>query len=145
MIRKANQAVELRVIHPSDRLADTPSGAMAREAAIARALVGAEKIWVGYVELGPGMQSAVHHHGEAESAIYIISGHARFLTGERGDTVHEATTGDFVWVAPHAVHLEMNASDTEPVRMVVARSTQETLVFNLPTPEGWLTHSRSTR
>lgn len=137
MIKKAEQALELRVVHPSDRRPDTPSGAMTREAAISRAVTGAEKIWVGYVELAPGMKSAVHHHGEAESAIYIISGHARFLSGEHGEIVHEARTGDFVWVPPHAVHLEMNASDTESVCMVVARSTQETLVFNLPTPEGW--------
>jgi hypothetical protein len=33
--------------------------------------------------------------------------------------------------------VEMNVSDTEPVRMVVARSTQAALTFNLPTPEGW--------
>lgn len=110
---------------------------MRREAAVSRTLVGAEKIWVGYAELGPGMRSAVHHHGEAESAIYIIAGRARFFTGDRGEIVQEAAAGDFVWVPPQAIHLEMNASDTEPVRMVVTRSTQETLVFNLPAPEGW--------
>lgn len=110
---------------------------MLREAAISQSLTGAEKIWVGYVELGPGLQSAVHHHGEAESAIYVISGQARFFTGERLELAHEAGAGDFVWVPPHAVHVEMNASDIEPVRMVVARSTQETLVYNLPAPPGW--------
>jgi hypothetical protein len=31
----------------------------------------------------------------------------------------------------------MNDSDTEPLRTVVARSTQETLVFNVPTPQGF--------
>jgi hypothetical protein len=31
----------------------------------------------------------------------------------------------------------MNASESEPVRMVVARSTQEALVYNLATPSGW--------
>ena len=41
---------------------------MLREAAISDGLTGAQKIWVGYVELGPGLQSTVHHHGEAESA-----------------------------------------------------------------------------
>jgi uncharacterized RmlC-like cupin family protein len=128
----------LRVIGPSDRLEDAASGAMRREAAISRVLVGAEKIWVGYAELGPGTRSAVHHHGEAESAIYVVSGRARFFTGARGEILQEAGPGDFVWVPPQAVHLEMNSSDTEPVRMVVARSTQETLVFNLPVPEGWL-------
>ena len=128
---------DLRVIRAADRVADASSGAMLREAAISRQLVGAERIWLGYVELGPGLISAVHHHGEAESGIYIISGHARFFTGERLDQPHEARAGDFVWVPPHLVHVEMNLSDSEPVRMVVARSTQENLTFNLPTPEGW--------
>jgi uncharacterized RmlC-like cupin family protein len=110
---------------------------MTREAAISRALVGATRIWVGYVELGPGLVSAAHHHGEAESAIYIISGRARFYVGEKLDVARDAGPGDFVWVPPQIVHIEMNASAREPVRMVVARSTQETLVFNVPTPEGW--------
>ncbi len=128
---------EIRVIRPADRAGDVASGAMVREAAISRGLVGAERIWVGYVELGPGLISAAHHHGEAESGIYVISGEARFFTGERLEGVRDARAGDFVWVPPHVVHVEMNTSDREPVRMVVARSTQETLVFNVPAPEGW--------
>jgi uncharacterized RmlC-like cupin family protein len=128
---------ELRVIPPAGRMADVASGAMRREAAVSDTLVGAQRIWLGYVELGPGLMSAVHHHGEAESGIYIISGHARFYSGERLDQPQEARAGDFVWVPPHLVHVEMNTSQTEPVRMVVARSTQASLTFNLPTPEGW--------
>jgi hypothetical protein len=34
----------------------------------------------------------------------------------------------------------MNTSANEPVRMVVARSTQASLTFNLPTPAGWQPH-----
>jgi uncharacterized RmlC-like cupin family protein len=127
----------LKVVRPADRVPDTASGAMIREAAIAQTVVGSQKIWVGYVELGPGLVSAVHHHGEAESGIYIISGRARFYAGAQLDERREAEAGDFIWVPPHLIHVEMNAQDSEPVRMVVARSTQETLVFNLPTPEGW--------
>ncbi len=107
---------------------------MRREAAVARELVGAERIWVGYVELGPGLVSDAHHHGEAESAIFLISGRARFVTE---DSVLDAEAGDFVWVPPEVVHVEANRSAEEPVRMVVARSTQETLVFNVPMPAGW--------
>ena len=55
---------------------------MLRESAIAQQTVGAQKIWLGYVELPPGCVSAVHHHGEAESGIYIISGQARFFSGD---------------------------------------------------------------
>ncbi len=127
----------LRVVKAVDRCPDQASGAMLREAAIAQNTVGAEKIWLGYVELGPGLVSAVHHHGEAESGIYIISGDARFFTGDQLDQAHEAHAGDFVWVPPHAVHVEMNTNAAEPVRMVVARSTQASLTFNLPMPEGW--------
>ena len=121
----------VKVVRPADRLPDVGSGAMAREAAVSNSVCGAVKIWVGYVELPPGLRSAKHHHGEAESAIYIISGQARFLTGPEARDVHDAGPGDFVWVPPHEHHIEMNLSDTEPVRMVVSRSTQETLVFNV--------------
>jgi uncharacterized RmlC-like cupin family protein len=127
----------LRVIRSGDRCPDVASGAMLREAAIAQNTVGAQKIWLGYVELGAGLVSAVHHHGEAESGIYIISGDARFFTGPQLDQAYDAHTGDFVWVPPHVIHVEMNTSQTEPVRMVVARSTQEALTFNLETPAGW--------
>lgn len=127
----------LRVVRPPDRAVDVASGAMRREAAVSEELVGAERLWVGYVELDGGMVSAVHHHGEAESVIYLISGDARFFSGSSLEHVHDAHAGDFVWVPPHIVHVEMNASPTEPVRTVVARSTQETLVFNVPAPEGW--------
>jgi uncharacterized RmlC-like cupin family protein len=127
----------LRVIKPGDREPETASGAMLRESAIAQQTVGAQKIWLGYVELPPGCVSAVHHHGEAESGIYIISGQARFFSGDALEQPQNADAGDFVWVPPHIVHVEMNRSQTEPVRMVVARSTQAALTFNLPTPEGW--------
>ena len=121
----------VKVVRPADRLPDVGSGAMAREAAISNRVTGAEKIWVGYVELPPGMRSAKHHHGEAESAIFVVSGRARFLAGPDGEVVLDAGPGDFVWVPPHEQHVEMNLSDTEPVTMVVSRSTQETLVFNV--------------
>jgi uncharacterized RmlC-like cupin family protein len=125
------------VIKPDQRVEDHASGAMLREAAIAGATTGAERLWVGYVELPPGSQSAVHHHGIAESAIYVISGRARSISGDTLADVQDADSGDFFWVGPHEVHVELNRSDTEPVRMVVARSTQEGIVVNLDPPPGW--------
>src|ERR671928_2071150 len=90
----------LRVIRAGDRCSELASGPMVRESAIAQNTVGAQKIWLGFVELGPGLVSAVHHHGEAESGIYIISGDARFYSGEHLDESFEAHAGDFVWVPP---------------------------------------------
>jgi len=128
---------ELRVIRPTDRAPDVASGAMVREAAVSQALVGARRLWMGYVELPPGAVSGAHHHGECESAIYVIAGAAMFLTGDRLDVRHSAEAGDVVWVPPHLVHVEANARHDEPVRMVVARSTQDTLVYAVDAPEGW--------
>ncbi|MDP8931250.1 MAG: cupin domain-containing protein [Actinomycetota bacterium] len=127
----------LQVIRPGERKADVASGAMTREAAISGELVGAEKLWFGWVELGPGLVSRVHHHGESESAIFVTSGRARFYSGEDLDEVREAGAGDFVWVPPNLVHVEVNVSDLEPVHMVVARSTQEAIVVDLEAPPGW--------
>jgi uncharacterized RmlC-like cupin family protein len=133
-----SEALEsLRVIKPGDRSADVASGSMIREAAISGSTVGANRLWLGYVELPAGLVSAVHHHGEAESGIYLISGRARFVCGEALDEVHDAEAGDFIWVAPFAVHVEINPSEGEITRAVVARTLQDNNVFNLPTPEGW--------
>jgi uncharacterized RmlC-like cupin family protein len=125
----------LRVIRPADRVPDVASGAMVREAAVSEALVGARKLWVGYVELSAGAVSAPHHHGEAESVIFVVSGHARFLVGEGFKEALDADPGDFIWVPPYVPHIESNRSDTEPVHSIVCRSTQETLVFNLEPTE----------
>src|SRR5438105_323880 len=125
---------EIRVIHAADRVDELASGSMRRQSAIAEGTVGAQKIWLGYVELPPGCTSAVHHHGEAESGLYMIEGHARFFFGDNLDRTVDAHPGDYVWVPPHIVHVEMNTSQTETIRMVAARSTQAALTFNLPTP-----------
>ncbi len=61
-----------------------------------------------------------------------------FISGESLSEVQDADPGDFVWVGPHDVHVELNRSNTEPVRMVVARSTQEGIVINIDPPPGWV-------
>ncbi|HEU5001494.1 MAG TPA: cupin domain-containing protein [Actinomycetota bacterium] len=137
-VEQETGGARLRVIHAADRVPDAASGAMRREAAISHSLVGAGRLWMGYVELAPGAVSAVHHHGESESAIYVISGSARFWSGDALEGAYDARAGDFVWVPPHHVHVEANRSTIDPVCMVVARSTQEAIVVNLATPDGWL-------
>jgi uncharacterized RmlC-like cupin family protein len=81
------------------------------------------------------VRSGPHHHGEVESAIYIISGRARFRFGDQLEHVVEANAGDFIFVPPFLVHQEINASAAEPVDMVVSRSSQENVVVNVDLPE----------
>lgn len=61
----------------------------------------------------------------------VLSGTARWWVGDELDSAREASPGDFVYIKPHIVHWEENASDTEPVRMIVARTTQDAIVINL--------------
>jgi uncharacterized RmlC-like cupin family protein len=127
---------ELRVVRPDERdrgTAQTPG--MHREAGVAGSTVGAEKLWVGHVTMAPGEKSGAHHHGPVESAIYIISGHARFRFGPRLEQTAEAGPGDFIFVPPEVVHQEINVDADAPVEMIVARDGQENIVVNVDLPE----------
>lgn len=126
---------ELRVVRRdqcSNETAQTPG--MDRKAGVARDTAGAEKLWMGFVAMAPGVKSGAHHHGHCESGIYIISGHARFRYGERLEHVAEAGPGDFIYVPPYLVHQEINASDAEPIDMIVVRDSAEGVVVNVDVP-----------
>src|SRR5579863_8533786 len=71
-----------------DNTPQTPG--MHREAAINRARVGAQKIWAGVVRIAANAKTGVHHHGELESVIYVVKGHARMRCGERLQFVADA-------------------------------------------------------
>lgn len=132
MLSRDVEPRDVRVIAPSERdpgTAQTPG--LQRFAAVSGAQTGSERMWMGYAVLEPGGKTGVHHHGESETAIYIVSGVTRWWVGDRLDDVREAHAGDFVFIPPDIVHWEQNASDTEPVEMVVARSTQDAIVVSV--------------
>lgn len=106
---------------------------MRRLEAISGRTVGAEKLWMGETHVSPSTNSGDHHHGEAETAIYVVSGHPRFVFVEDGEeVVLETGPGDYVFVPPFTPHREENPSADEPAIVVIARSTQEGIVVNLP-------------
>jgi uncharacterized RmlC-like cupin family protein len=111
--------------------AQTPG--MERFAAISGGQSGAERIWMGETHVGAGMRSADHHHGESETGIYVVSGHPSFVFLAEGvETRIDANPGDYIFVPPFAPHREENPSPTEQAVVVLARSTQEAIVVNLP-------------
>ena len=106
---------------------------MRRLEAISGKTVGADKLWMGETHVSPDTSSGDHHHGEAETAIYVVSGHPRFVFLEDGEeVVLETGPGDYVFVPPFTPHREENRSPDEPAVVVIARSTQEGIVVNLP-------------
>ena len=106
---------------------------MTRLEAISGKTVGAEKLWMGETHVAPSTNSGDHHHGEAETAIYVVSGHPRFVFLADGvETTLETSPGDYVFVPPYTPHREENPSPDDPAVVVIARSTQEGIVVNLP-------------
>jgi uncharacterized RmlC-like cupin family protein len=95
--------------------------------------VETEGMWAGFVTTDAGMVSGWHHHGEYESSIYVVSGSLRMEFGAGGSEVVEASPGDFVYVAPHAIHREGNPSHVESTLIVVRAGSGEP-VFNVEGP-----------
>src|SRR3954447_2043324 len=126
---------KVKLVRPADRDRGTAQTAgMAREAGISAETAGVRTIWSGYVRTPGGTASAVHHHGDCETAIYVLSGHVRFRFGAHLEEAVEAEAGDFVYVPPNQIHTEENLSDTEPVELIVSRGCTSMLVVNVPDP-----------
>jgi uncharacterized RmlC-like cupin family protein len=120
---------------PHDQLSEetTQTPGMRRFEAISGKLSGSRKIWMGKTHVGPGLVSADHHHGEAETGIYVVSGHPVFVFLENDEEKRiETEPGDYVYVPPYVPHREENPAEDEEAVVVLARSTQEGIVVNLP-------------
>ncbi|MFF3565084.1 cupin domain-containing protein [Streptomyces sp. NPDC002574] len=113
------------------------TGGMRRFAAVSGRTVGSEKLWMGQTHVAPATSSSDHHHGESETAIYVVSGHPEFVflddSGEEPGEVRLRTSpGDYIFVPPYVPHREENPDPADEAVVVIARSTQEAIVVNLP-------------
>ena len=111
----------------------TQTSGMTRREAISGKTVGSEKLWMGQTHVAAGVKSADHHHGESETAIYVVSGTPSFVFAREATARSglDARPGDYVFVPPYVPHREENPDSDEAV-VVIARSTQEAIVVNLP-------------
>lgn len=107
------------------------SGGAVRISGVSIQHTPATKIWFGQVSNVPGFRSLPHHHAEAETGGYILSGHGRIYFGEDYKEYVDMKPGDWVFVPPFMPHVEANMSVTEDLVWLTAR-TPENLVVNLP-------------
>ena len=119
----------------SDETAQT-SG-MYRRAAISGQSVGSSRLWMGQTHVAPATMSANHHHGDSETAIYVVSGTPSFVFLDmEGDEPREmridTKPGDYIFVPPFVPHREENPDPDSEAVVVIARSSQEAIVVNLP-------------
>src|SRR4026207_714488 len=98
----------IKVVRPHARFSGVGQpGSMAREAGVAPETTGATGIWSGYVTTPAGMVPSVPHHGDSETAIYVVKGQARFLFGEKLEHETVVGPGDFLFVPPFEIHQEV--------------------------------------
>ena len=104
---------------------------MARWEAVSGKTVGAQRLWMGQTHVAAGAKSGNHHHGETETAIYVVSGTPAFVFARDGEEIRlEAKPGDYIFVPPYAPHREETPGTDEAI-VVIARSSQEGIVVNL--------------
>jgi uncharacterized RmlC-like cupin family protein len=122
----------LRHIRRTDLSGETnQTTGMTRYEAVSNQAVGSTKIWMGQTHVAPATASGDHHHGEAETAIFVVSGNPVFVFAEGESEVRiETAPGDYVFVPPFVPHREENPGAEEAV-VVIGRSSQEGIVVNL--------------
>jgi uncharacterized RmlC-like cupin family protein len=110
---------------------------MRRLEAISGRTVGSRDLWMGQTHVAPATGSGNHHHGVSETGIYVVSGHPEFVfldetSGEPVERRLRTSPGDYVYVPPWVPHREENPDPGDEAVVVIARTTQEAIVVNLP-------------
>jgi uncharacterized RmlC-like cupin family protein len=105
---------------------------MERSIAVSAETVGSAGIYSSIVTTAPGARTRIHHHGDCETSIFILSGSARYTWGPTGiEDSMEAGAGDFVYIPAGEIHVEENASDSEPLVVVLTRNCPGSVVHYL--------------
>ena len=117
-------------ITPADRLTSVGQHTgMERSIAISAPLVGSVRLYSSIVSTAPGDKTRIHHHGECETSIYILSGRAHYTYGPTGlEHAFDAEAGDFIYIPAGEIHVEENASATEPLVVVLTRNCPDSHV-----------------
>jgi uncharacterized RmlC-like cupin family protein len=111
---------------------------MERSIAISAPTSGSVGLYSSIVTTAPGGRTRVHHHGECETSIYIVSGAARYTWGPTGlEHGMAASAGDFVYIPAGEIHVEENASGSEPLVVVLTRNCPDSHVVYVDSgPDG---------
>ena len=117
-------------VTPTDRLTSTGQNAdMERSIAVSSDVTGSVGLYSSVVTTAPGGKTRIHHHGECETSIYIVSGVGRYTWGPSGlEEAMDAVAGDFVYIPAGEIHVEENASAEEPLVVVLTRNCPDSHV-----------------
>jgi uncharacterized RmlC-like cupin family protein len=117
-----------RIPASSLHVAAGQNDAMERTIVVSRDTVGSSGLYTSIVTTAPGGRTEIHHHGDCETSIYIMSGRARFYSGDGLRSIIEADPGDFIFVPAREVHVEENASGTDDLVVLLSRNCDGSVV-----------------
>src|SRR5512132_4247899 len=111
---------------------------MERAIAVSAGVAGSTGLYSSIVTTAPGGKTRVHHHGPCETSIYIQSGVARYTWGPTGlEHEMEGRAGDFVYIPAGEIHVEENASASQPLVVVLTRNCPDShVVYMDDGPDG---------
>jgi uncharacterized RmlC-like cupin family protein len=120
-------------VTPAERLTSVGQHTdMERSIAVSARTTASEGLYSSVVTTAPGAKTRIHHHGPCETSIYVLSGEARYTFGPTGlESTFDASEGDFVYIPAGEVHVEANASETEPLVVVLTRNCPDSHVVYL--------------
>ncbi len=107
-------------------------GAYHNAAGINAHTVGSTGLSMDLQMIPPGAVSPPHVHAGFEVALYVLSGTIIHRWGAHLEHECEASSGDMIYVLPDLPHQSLNASNTEPVKLIVARTTADGATGNVP-------------
>ena len=112
-----------------DELADTDSApGIRREEAFAK-----PGLWAGRSTTEPGVTSGWHHHGDAHTVVYVLSG---TVVIEFGEERVEASEGEFLVIPGGLVHRESTPPDGPSKSVVIRTGGDGPPTFEVDGPNG---------
>ncbi|MFZ0633456.1 MAG: cupin domain-containing protein [Acidobacteriaceae bacterium] len=140
-----NASASIRIVHPQEQSPETlQTPGSLRLSAISAMHNVSSSLWAGTFVVEPSAQTAIHHHGEQDTVVYVLKGESLVRWGDHGEYVATVRAGDFLYVPAWLPHQELNPSTDRSFRWVVVRSTSEPIVVNLP-DDFWEEDAHETR
>ena len=112
-----------------DELAETDSApGIKREEAFAK-----PGLWAGRSTTEPGVTSGWHHHGDADTVVYVLSGTVEI---EFGEEQVMASEGEFLLIPGGLIHRESTPSDAPSKSVVIRTGGDGQPTFEVDGPDG---------
>jgi len=90
-------------------------------------------LWAGRSTTEPGVTSGWHHHGEADTIVYVLSG---TVVIEFGEDMVKASEGEFLVIPSGLVHRESTPSDGPSKSVVIRTGGEGSPTYEVDGPNG---------